>query len=98
MNKTTLYVSNLPYAIDDSELSKLFAELGSVKSAKIIQHHPSGRSRGFGFVEMAEEGQADQAIDQLNGTDIGGRTIKVARAHKNRPEPKQPYQLQRQQA
>ena len=88
MNRTTLYVSNLPYEINDTELTNMFANYGEVKSAKIIVHRPSGRSRGFGFVEMSEESQATKALETMNGSDVGGRTIKVAVAHKSHPEPK----------
>ncbi|EFI35715.1 RNP-1 like RNA-binding protein [Desulfonatronospira thiodismutans ASO3-1] len=72
---TNLYVGNLPWSTTEAQLRDLFAEYGEVSSAKIIEDRETGRSRGFGFVEM--ENGADEAIESLNGTDFGGRNIKV---------------------
>ena len=74
-----LYVGNLPYETDNSGLEELFAEYGQVESATIIMDRATGRSKGFGFVEMDDEG-AEAAMKALNGTEVDGRTIKVDEA------------------
>ena len=79
-----LYVGNLPYATTDQELETFFAETGQVNEVTIVYDRETGRSKGFGFVEMAEDSAADKAIEQFDGTIFGGRTIKVAEA---RPRP-----------
>ncbi len=73
-----LYVGNLAYAITDDDLREAFAVHGNVVSAKVIMDRETGRSRGFGFVEMEDGGQA--AIDALNGTELKGRSITVNEA------------------
>jgi RNA recognition motif-containing protein len=73
-----LYVAGLPYAATDEELSAHFAQAGAVASATIIKDKMTGRSRGFGFVEMENDADAQSAIDMLNGKDFGGRNITVA--------------------
>ncbi|WP_291318413.1 RNA-binding protein [Desulfonatronospira sp.] len=72
---TNLYVGNLPWSTTEAQLRDSFAEFGEVSSAKIIEDRETGRSRGFGFVEM--ENGADDAIEALDGKDYGGRNIKV---------------------
>ncbi|WP_028575338.1 RNA recognition motif domain-containing protein [Desulfonatronovibrio hydrogenovorans] len=72
---TNLYVGNLPWNTTETQLKELFSQYGEVTSAKIIEDRETGRSRGFGFVEM--EAGADEAIETLNGSDFGGRNIKV---------------------
>jgi len=79
-----LYVGGLPYSFDNAELEKLFATVGTVESAKIIMDRDSGRSKGFGFVEMSSASEAQQAIKQLHGTEQGGRTITVSEAQPER--------------
>lgn len=79
-----LYVGGLPYSFDNAELERVFAAVGTVESAKVIMDRDTGRSKGFGFVEMASSGDAQQAIKQLNGTEQGGRTIKVSEAQPER--------------
>ncbi|MFO7801295.1 MAG: RNA-binding protein [Desulfovermiculus sp.] len=74
-----MYVGNLPFSSTEDDLRDLFSEYGEVKSANIIYDRESGRSRGFGFVEMAEEG-ADSAMEALNGNEFGGRTLRVNEA------------------
>ena len=64
-----IYISNLSYAINDSDLKELFSEYGEISSAKVIIDRETGRSRGFGFVEMADDTQGQKAIDELNGVD-----------------------------
>lgn len=75
-----LYVGSLSYSIDDGELEKIFAAIGSVVSAKVIMDAASGRSKGFGFVEMSSEDEAKKAIRDLNGSSHAGRTIIVSEA------------------
>ena len=79
-----LYVGNLAYAVTDDDLREAFAAYGTVTSAKVIMDRETGRSRGFGFVEMADGGEA--AIDGLNGTELKGRSVTVneARERKSR--------------
>lgn len=75
-----LYVGNLPYSMTDDGLRDLFSEAGSVSTATIIMDKFSGRSKGFGFVEMASDDEAQAAIDSLNGKEIEGRAIVVNEA------------------
>lgn len=75
-----LYVGNLPYSITENELANLFSEAGSVASAVIINDRQSGRSKGFGFVEMATDEEAQKAIEVLNGRQVSGRDIVVNEA------------------
>ncbi len=75
-----LYVGNLPDAATEQDLSDKFAAFGTVKSVKLITHRDTGRSRGFGFIEMASEAEAHAAIVSLNGTDYEGRPMKVNEA------------------
>ena len=86
MSSMKLYVGNLPYQTGESDLESMFGAYGQVESAKIIMDRDSGRSKGFGFVEMASRSEAEQAIAELNGSDVGGRQIKVneARPRENR--------------
>ncbi len=72
-----LYVGGLPYSVDDAQLNEMVAPFAAVVSAKVVQDKYSGRSKGFGFVEVASDEDAQKVIDGLNGTEIGGRSIKV---------------------
>ncbi len=83
-----LYVGSLPYSTTEQQLSDLFAQHGSVQSAKVITDRFTGQSRGFGFVEMATDEEAQKAIAALNGTDLGGRTLVVNEA---RPQEKRSF-------
>jgi RNA recognition motif-containing protein len=74
---TKIYVGNLPYTTDDSALRTNFSEFGDVTSAKVMMDRDSGRSKGFGFVEMGTSEQADAAIKGLNGLSVSGRSIVV---------------------
>ena len=74
-----MYVGNLPFSSTEDDLRDLFSQYGEVQSANIIYDRETGRSRGFGFVEMAEE-SADSAIESLNGNEFGGRTLRVNEA------------------
>jgi len=75
-----LYVGGLPYATKEQELSDLFAQHGTVASAKIMMDKFTGQSRGFGFVEMSSNAEVQAAISALNGTQLGGRTLTVNEA------------------
>lgn len=75
-----LYVGNLSYDADQSDLQSWFGEFGTVESANIISDRETGRSKGFGFVEMASDAEAQAAITGLNGQDCGGRAIRVNEA------------------
>ena len=75
-----IYVGNLSYSLSSNELEELFAQFGPVDSAKIIEDRESGRSKGFGFVEMQEEADAAAAIEELNGKEFGGRNMVVNEA------------------
>ena len=75
-----LYVGNLPYSTDENGLKELFSEAGEVTSANIITDKMSGRSKGFGFVEMGSDEEAAKAIELLNEKEIEGRNIKVNEA------------------
>jgi RNA recognition motif-containing protein len=77
MSNNKLYVGNLPYTIDDDSLRHNFAEYGNVQSAKVMMDRDSGRSKGFGFVEMTNAQEAEAAIAGLNGMSVGGRSIVV---------------------
>ena len=72
-----IYISNLSYGVDDADLNTLFAEYGEVTSAKVIMDRETGRSRGFGFVEIADEAMGQKAIDELNGAEYDGKVITV---------------------
>ncbi len=74
---TNLFVGNLTFTTTSNELESLFAEYGEVQSAQVITDRDTGRSRGFGFVEMASTEAADKAISSLNGRDVSGRQLKV---------------------
>jgi RNA recognition motif-containing protein len=80
-----LYVGNLPYSIDDSRLQSAFAEFGAVASAKVITDRETGRSKGFGFVEMDSDSDAEAAIQKLNGAEMDGRAINVSEARPQEP-------------
>ncbi len=75
-----IYIGNLSYEVDDTKLNGLFSEFGNVMSAKVIMDNSSGRSKGFGFVEMEDQSAAEAAISKLNGTDLLGRSITVNEA------------------
>ena len=75
-----LYVGNLSYSTSDSDLQELFESYGAVDSARVITDRDTGRSKGFGFVEMSNDAEAQAAIDGLNGQESGGRTLTVNEA------------------
>ena len=75
-----LYVGGLPYSVTEGRLREMFAAHGTVESAKVITDRDTGQSRGFGFVDMGSGGEAQRAIQALNGTELGGRTLTVNEA------------------
>jgi cold-inducible RNA-binding protein len=75
-----LYVGNLPYEIGETELQELFARAGSVESVNVMRDQATGRARGFAFVEMSTDDEAQNAITALNGTQVGGRSLTVNEA------------------
>ena len=82
-----LYVGNLPYTTVDADLQTLFSQAGTVKSAQVIRDRASGRSKGFGFVEMSSSDEAQSAITMFHGKDFSGRplTVNLARPREDRP-------------
>jgi RNA recognition motif-containing protein len=79
-----LYVGNLPYSVSDSDLQRMFEAHGTVQSAQVIMDRDTGRSKGFGFVEMTSDAEAQAAITALNGQEVDGRSLTVNEA---RPKP-----------
>ena len=75
-----LYVGNLPYTVRDEDLQQSFSEFGSVSSAKVMMERDTGRSKGFGFVEMGSDAEAQAAIEGMNGQSLGGRSLVVNEA------------------
>jgi cold-inducible RNA-binding protein len=80
-----LYIGNLSYNVTQDDLEELFASVGQVESATVVTDRMTGRSRGFGFVEMADSTAAQAAINQLNGHMLEGRQIRVAEARPQKP-------------
>jgi RNA recognition motif-containing protein len=80
-----LYVGNLPYSITSDDLQQTFEEYGVVTSAEVLSDRETGRSRGFGFVEMANDAEADAAIEALDGKDLEGRRLTVNEARPRTP-------------
>ena len=85
MNSNKLYVGGLPYEVTDDRLQEVFSAYGTVESAKVITDRMTNRSRGFGFVEMSSQSEAEEAIQKLNGSQLEGRTLTV-----NEAKPQQP--------
>src|SRR6195256_2992700 len=75
-----LYVGNLSFQTSSEDLQQLFSQAGTVESAAVVEDRDTGRSRGFGFVEMATKEEGEKAIEQFNGTDLGGRNLTVNEA------------------
>lgn len=75
-----LFVGSLPWGVDDAQLNQIFAQAGTVVSAQVVKDRDTGRSRGFGFVEMSNDEEADNAVKNLNGSDVDGRKIVVNEA------------------
>jgi RNA recognition motif-containing protein len=83
---TSIYVGNLPFSVSEDELRALFEQHGTVHSVKLINDRETGRPRGFGFVEMGPAAAA-VAIQHLNGTDLGGRALRINEAQERPPRP-----------
>lgn len=83
-----IYAGNLSYSVGDEDLNKAFSEFGTVESAEVIVDRNTGRSKGFGFVEMGDDAEAKAAIEGLNGKDLDGRNMNVneARPRTERPQ------------
>ncbi len=75
-----IYVGNLSYTLDESELREAFAAFGEVSSVKVLMDRETGRSRGFGFVEMPNQDEAEAAVAEINGKEVGGRALRVNEA------------------
>lgn len=75
-----LYVGNLPFTTDETQLQTLFAQAGTVDSVNVVRDRDTGRARGFAFIEMGSDEEAQQAINQFNGNDLGGRALTVNEA------------------
>lgn len=86
-DRMNIYAGNLPYSITNEELEEIFSEFGQVDRASVISDRETGRSKGFGFVEMPVDDEAKAAIDALNGKDFKGRALNVNEA---RPRPERP--------
>ncbi len=82
-----LYVGNLPYTVRDSDLGQAFGAFGAVTSAKVMMERDTGRSKGFGFVEMGSDAEAQAAISGMNGQSLGGRSVVVNEARPMEPRP-----------
>ena len=82
-----LYVGNLPYSVRDGDLEQSFGQFGTVTSAKVMMERDTGRSKGFGFVEMASDAEAQAAINGMNGQPLGGRSLVVNEARPMEPRP-----------
>jgi len=82
----SIYVGNLPWSATEEEVRTLFQEYGDVSSVKLVEDRETGRPRGFGFVEMEDAG-ASKAIESLEGTEFGGRSLRVSEAKPRQPRP-----------
>ncbi|WP_299250786.1 RNA-binding protein [uncultured Cytophaga sp.] len=83
-----IFVGSLPFSLEENELKEFFEEYGEVSSAKIISDKFTGRSKGFGFVEMPDDAAAQKAIDELNGAEVNGRTIVVNKSEEKKDGPR----------
>lgn len=82
---TKLFIGSLPWAVNDQELEDLFKDFGTILSAKVIMDRESGRSKGFGFIEFADDDAAKAAMEKMNGSELQGRTIVVSEARPLEP-------------
>ncbi len=85
-----LYVGNLAFSVTDDELSQAFNGFGNILSARVVMDRMTGRSKGFGFVEIEDDGQADEAVNKMNGQTIGGRPVRVSEAKPQEDRPRGP--------
>jgi len=82
-----LYVGNLAFSVTDDELMQAFASFGNVASARVVMDRMTGRSKGFGFVELEDDSMADEAVNKMNGQTIGGRPVRVSEAKPQEDRP-----------
>ncbi len=75
-----IYVGNMPYSVSSEELSEMFGQYGQVAEANVIMDRETGRSKGFGFVDMPNDAEANEAVEALNSTQMSGRTLRVSEA------------------
>ena len=87
-----IFIGNLSFGLSEDELREIFEEYGEVNSAKIITDKYSGKSKGFGFVEMSDDEKANQAIETLNGSSLQGRNINVNQARERSDDKKRDYE------
>lgn len=85
-----LYVGNLAFGVTDDELMQAFTSFGNILSARVVMDRMTGRSKGFGFVEIEDDGQADEAVNKMNGQTIGGRPVRVSEAKPQEDRPRRP--------
>ncbi len=83
-----LYVGNLAFSVTDDELQQAFASFGNVASARVVMDRMTGRSKGFGFVELEDDSLADEAVNKMNGQTIGGRPVRVSEAKPQEDRPR----------
>jgi len=86
-----IFVGSLPFKLGEADLKELFEAYGEVSSVKLINDRETGRSKGFGFVEMPDDESAQQAITALNGTEVSGRTIAVSQAEERKPSDRKSF-------
>ncbi len=86
-----LFVGSLSWGVTDDMLSDFFAQAGTVTSAKVIMDRDSGRSKGFGFVEMSSDDEAKKAVDELNGKELDGRAVNVSEARPREERPRRDF-------
>lgn len=91
MAQQNLFIGSLAYATTDDNLKAHFEQIGPVASARVITDRDSGRSKGFGFVEMSSDDEAKKAVDELNGKDLGGRAITVSEARPREERPRRDF-------
>ncbi|MFP5519262.1 MAG: RNA recognition motif domain-containing protein [Bdellovibrionia bacterium] len=80
-----IYVGNLSYSVDSNQLAEIFSQYGTVSSSNVIMDRDTGRSKGFGFVEMSAPSEAQTAIESLNGQELGGRAMNISEAKPQEP-------------
>lgn len=85
-----LYVGNLAFSVTDDELMQAFTSFGTVTSARVVMDRTTGRSKGFGFVEIEDDSMADEAVNKMNGQTIGGRPVRVSEAKPQEDRPRGP--------
>jgi RNA recognition motif-containing protein len=88
---TKLFVGSLSWGVTDDMLNDFFAQVGTVESAKVIMDRDSGRSKGFGFVEMSNDDEAKKAVEELNGKDLDGRAVNVSEARPREERPRRDF-------